>query len=89
MQGLEGYKLDNDMYQDEVPLDTFFESCPKLTWLYHGISGLAMIPNWPKEGFEDIKKRFYDWRSKNVSKYMKLDEKWMDFVHTHETDQSK
>lgn len=43
---VEGYNLDNEIYQDEVPLDYFFNiSSSKAAWLTHGIGELAFIPS--------------------------------------------
>lgn len=83
---MEGYKLDNEIADDNVPLDHFFENCQQITWLYHGPGILAWIPQWP-EGFNpDLIRRHSEWRKKYQGQYMDLDEKWMDFVNSQRED---
>lgn len=80
---MEGYTIDNEIYNDNVPLDWFLEKCPKDTWLYYGISALATETEWPV-GFEALKARHSLWRKAHLSDYIDLDEKWTDFVHKNE-----
>lgn len=77
---LEGYQIDCDLFEDNVPLDEFFERCEKITWLYHGpgICSELINQDYP---FKERVERHTKWREKNLSKYMDLDEKWMDFVN--------
>lgn len=78
---MEGYKLDNEIANDNVPLDEFFEICEPITYLYNGPGILAWIPQWP-EGFNpELIRRHSEWRKKYQGQYMGLDEKWMAFVN--------
>lgn len=78
---MEGYKLDNEIADDNVPLDNFFENCETITWLYNGPGILAWIPQWPKGFNSELIRHHSEWRKKYLSRYMNLDEKWMDFVN--------
>lgn len=82
---IEAYNLDNEIYGDEVPLEKFFEKAEdKAMWFYYGIGELAYHPReTTDESLFDLRNRWIDWRKKNNSKCMELDEKWMDFVNTH------
>lgn len=77
---MEGYDLDNELYDDEVPLDEFLSHCNTNVWLYYGISALAWELKEDGNIPEDLLKRFKEWRSKHLADYIDLDQKWMDFV---------
>lgn len=82
---IEAYNLDNEIYEDEVPLEKFFEKVKdKDMWFYDGIGEIAYHPRETTcEPLFDLRNRWIDWRDKNLLKCMELDKKWMDFVNTH------
>lgn len=84
---LEGYHLDNAIWNDIIPLDTFFETTSPHIWLYNGPSSMAMyslVPGDYENLSKEFKKHYDEWRDKYNSLYMELDEKWMSFVHNNQ-----
>lgn len=80
---IEGYNLDNEIYDDNIPLEEFFRTIDSLTWLYSGPAAMAMLMFRPEDKEDDkegVVNRYFKWRDKHLSDYMRLDEKWMDFV---------
>lgn len=74
---MEGYDLDNRIYDDEVPLDDFFDNQLAHLWLYLGIGCLAF---GNVEVDSSLKERWDEWREKYLSVCIDLDDKWMRFV---------
>lgn len=87
---IEGYNLDNDLYNDAVPLDKFFKDISDYNWFYTGISALAMNPDsgWDEvlkeakkigehEKWKDIQNRWTRWRESNLSSLEELDKEWI------------
>ena len=79
---IEGYNLDNEIYDDIVPLEEFFRTIHPLVWLYSGPAAMAMLSSndIKNNKSSSIAKRYSEWRDKYLSDYIRLDEKWMDFV---------
>lgn len=79
---INGYDLDNEIYDHYVEYDTFFFMHPR-NWLYSGCGALAMINNRPSDMEKDLQKRFDDWRNKYSKRFMRLDEQWIQYVQEH------
>lgn len=83
---MEGYILDNEIYDDTVILEEFFRTIDPLTWLYSGPAAMAMLLFRPEDKENDengMVNRYFRWRDKHLSDYMRLDEKWMNFVRNN------
>ena len=78
---IEGFNLDNEIYDDDVPLDEFLNDCETRIWLYSGPGILSRIPQWTEDFNPELIRRHTEWREKYMSQYMDLDEKWMAFVN--------
>lgn len=76
---MEGYKLDNKIHNDDLPLDHFFENINSDLWLYSGPEALATLYFRPND--KELLKQYNDWRKKYSSLYSKLDEEWMKLEH--------
>lgn len=75
---MNAYDLDNELYQEIVSLDKFFENSSPTSWMYYGISAMSFSPNYKDENLNNI---ITDWRKKNLTKWISLDDKWNDFVN--------
>lgn len=40
---MEGYKLDNEIFEDVVPLEEFFKKVEDRLWLYSGPQAMALL----------------------------------------------
>lgn len=76
---MEGYKIDNEVFEDVVPLEKFFRKVQDRLWLYSGPQAMALLGNRPEDNGE-LQKRYDEWREKWLGTYIDLDQKWMDLV---------
>lgn len=81
---MEAYKIDDEIHDDHVPLNKFFEDqeFDKEHWFYSGIMSLAFAPEDYSVLYESSPawKKHEEWREKHLNKMMELDEKWMNYV---------
>ena len=78
---MEAYDIDNHLYDDNVPLNDFFNNCPEHLWFYGGIMELAFAPkNECNIEKDSLLKKHKLWREKYLDKMMELDEKWMNYI---------
>lgn len=80
---MEGYNLDNEIYDDHITLEDFFKGNSPYIWLYSGPSAMAMLMFRPEDKEKDengIVNRYFKWRDRYLTNYIRLDKKWMDFV---------
>ena len=83
---IEGYNIDNEVYNHVVSLDEFFAEgyiSPHL-WLYSGPGALAMLSYLRTDASDDLKKRYHEWREKFLTQNSELDEKWIDDVRLNQ-----
>lgn len=79
----EGYNIDNEIWNDNVPFDKFINKGSAINWFYSGVTELALVFNRPKEE-SDLQRRYDEWRKNNLNTFLSLDKKWMQFVsNTH------
>lgn len=80
-QWIEAYNLDNEIYNDVVPLEDFLGRIRIGSWFHTGIESIvfsAIRPEVDKELLDKIN----DWRKENLFKFNHLDEEWIEYAQT-------
>lgn len=86
---MEAYKIDNAIFEDDVPLDEFFQNkeINEAGWFYNGIYALAWVPE-PVPGLYKslIWRKHRDWRKKYHTRMTELDDMWINLCWIFRTE---